>query len=487
MSKNCFTTKEQIASELVQLKQRIIELETQKKEREKAVKTLSRLVDQLQSSIETAPIIICRSDLTAKVTYVNRKFEEVTLYSRQEIIGKRWIELGMVSAETAKLLLNRVADKLRGKAPSHLDIKIKRKDGEWIWVSGIGEVIRDGAKPVGFQVVAQEVTESKRTEEVRYMYEHIVSTTGDLLSQIDRDYIYQIANEAQCRAHGKLFEDIVGHHVSELWGSRIFENDIQPYLEQCFGGEVVNYQLWIDYPTSGLRFMDVTCYPFYDANGIVLCATVCSHDITESKQAEVEATQNYEKLQRAMEGTVRSLIMMVEKRDPYTAGHQRRVAQLVCNIAKEIGLSEDQIAGLRLAALIHDVGKVHIPSEILANPDGLSDSEFSIVKMHAQIGYEILNNIEFPWPIAEIVLQHHERMDGSGYPQGRSGEDIRMEARIIGVADVVEAVASHRPYRPALGIDKALEQISQNRGILYDADVVDICLRLFRDEGFQFK
>ena len=205
------------------------------------------------------------------------------------------------------------------------------------------------------------------------------------------------------------------------------------------------------------------------------------------KRAEEELQESFYKLQRALEGTIGALALAVEMRDPYTAGHQRRVASLADAIAGELGLSGHQIEGLRLAGLIHDLGKINIPAEILSKPGLIKELEFSIIKMHPQVGYEILKEVVFPWPVAQIVLQHHERMDGSGYPQGIRGEEILVEARILAVADVVEAMASHRPYRPAHGIDKALDEIITNRGVLYDQKVVDACIRNFREKGFLFK
>ena len=194
-----------------------------------------------------------------------------------------------------------------------------------------------------------------------------------------------------------------------------------------------------------------------------------------------------EKLRKAMEGTIQVISSTVEMRDPYTAGHQQRVTTLACAIATEMGLPEDRIDGLRMAGVIHDLGKIAVPAEILSKPGEITEPEFGIIKTHPQAGNDILKDIEFPWPIAEIVYQHHERMDGSGYPQGLSGENTLLEARILAVADVVEAMASHRPYRPALGIDTALEEISQNRGTLYDPDVVDACLKAFKEKGFKFE
>ena len=174
-------------------------------------------------------------------------------------------------------------------------------------------------------------------------------------------------------------------------------------------------------------------------------------------------------------------------RDPFTAGHQKRVAKLACAIAEEMGLPKSKKERLRLAAVVHDIGKIQVPTEILIKPIHLSEAEFSIIEAHPQIAHDILYGIEFSRPIAKIVLQHHELMDGSGYPQGLSGDEIVLEARILAVADVVEAMASHRPYRPAHGIGEALEEILHKRGTLYDPEVVDACLRVFYEREFTFE
>ncbi len=194
-----------------------------------------------------------------------------------------------------------------------------------------------------------------------------------------------------------------------------------------------------------------------------------------------------ERLREALGATVYAISATVEARDPYTAGHQSRVSNLAQSIALEMGLPEDRIEGLRLAASIHDLGKVSVPVEILTKPKKLLAIEFELIKIHAQAGYDILKDIEFPWPIARIVLEHHERMNGSGYPNRLTGDQSLMESRILAVADVVEAMASYRPYRPALGIDAALKEIEKNRGVLYDSDVVDSCLRLFRERGYSLE
>jgi len=187
-----------------------------------------------------------------------------------------------------------------------------------------------------------------------------------------------------------------------------------------------------------------------------------------------------------MDATVHAIASMVESRDPYTAGHARRVTQLSSAIARQMGLAERQTEAVRVSGLLHDVGKVAIPLDILAKPTRLTDSEFGIIKGHPQVGYDVLKGIPFPWPVADIVLQHHERMDGSGYPKHLRGDEICLEARILGVSDVVEATSSHRPYRPALGIEKALEEISDKKGKLYDPPVVDACVALFREGIFIF-
>jgi response regulator RpfG family c-di-GMP phosphodiesterase len=197
--------------------------------------------------------------------------------------------------------------------------------------------------------------------------------------------------------------------------------------------------------------------------------------------------ETLEKLRKTMEGVVQAMAMIVEARDPYTAGHQRRVADLAVVIAAEMGLSENQVDGIRMAGKIHDLGKISVPAEILSKPGRLNTMEFDIIKTHPQAAYDILKEIDFPWPVAQIILQHHERINGSGYPQGLSGADILLEAGIIGVADVVEAMASHRPYRPALGIDMALEEISKNKGVLYDPEVAEVCSKLFFEKGYKFE
>jgi putative nucleotidyltransferase with HDIG domain len=203
-------------------------------------------------------------------------------------------------------------------------------------------------------------------------------------------------------------------------------------------------------------------------------------------QLEKELKQSYKKLQKFIEGTAHIIMEIVEIRDPYLIGHQQRVSQLATAIAQEMKLPQDKIEGMRFASLVHDVGKVNLPTEIVSKLNKLSEVEFNLVKNHPRIGYKILKKVDFPWPIAEIVFQHQEKINGSGYPRGLKGDEICIEAKILGVANVVEAMSSSRSYRPAISIDESLAEISRNKNILFDPEVVDACIKLFKEKGFKF-
>ncbi|MGE5418365.1 MAG: HD domain-containing phosphohydrolase [Acidobacteriota bacterium] len=206
------------------------------------------------------------------------------------------------------------------------------------------------------------------------------------------------------------------------------------------------------------------------------------HDITERKRAEEDLKRSLEQLQRSMEAVIHAMASTIERRDPYTAGHQERVARLASAIASAMGLPAEQVNGLKMAAAIHDIGKIYVPAEILSRPGRITELEFSLIKTHPTVGFEILRKIDFPWPIAKIVLQHHERLDGSGYPAGLRKEEILLESKILAVADVMEAMVSHRPYRPALPEEEAVKEIMTNKNRLYDPVVVDCCLSLWNDK-----
>lgn len=209
-------------------------------------------------------------------------------------------------------------------------------------------------------------------------------------------------------------------------------------------------------------------------------------DITDRRRAEKRIREDADLIQNVFANTVQAFTRTVEKRDPFTAGHQKRVAELAVAIAGELGIPADRIEGIRFGSMIHDLGKIGIPAEILNRPGPLTNLEFSIIQTHPNAGYDIVKDLKFPWPIGEIILQHHERLDGSGYPEGLKGDEIILEARIIAVSDVIDAMFSHRPYRPALGFKNAQEALKDGRGITYDERVVDACLNLFATKGFQW-
>jgi len=234
-------------------------------------------------------------------------------------------------------------------------------------------------------------------------------------------------------------------------------------------------------------FGEMTGFPLKNQQGEIIGFRGIGQDVTESKLAEKELKQTLESLRKSVGATIQVMVSAVEMRDPYTAGHQIRTADLARAIATEMGLPKNKIDGIRMAGSIHDIGKLSIPAEILSKPAKLTNNEFNLIKEHSYSGYEMLKYVESPWPLAQIVYQHHERMNGSGYPRNLKGDEILMESRIMAVADVVEAMASHRPYRPALGIEAALGEIEKNRGIFYDNTVADACLRLFREKGYQLK
>jgi putative nucleotidyltransferase with HDIG domain len=231
----------------------------------------------------------------------------------------------------------------------------------------------------------------------------------------------------------------------------------------------------------------VRCNPVVDDDGTLIGTVEISTDITNIKVTRDELQRSLEQTRKLIDGFIVAVAAMVESRDPYTAGHQKRVASLARSIAKEMNLSPETVAFITTAAFIHDIGKISVPAEILNKPTKLNEVEFTIIKTHPQVGNNILQGVEFPWPIADVIMKHHERLDGSGYPNGLTGDKIPIEDKILSVADVVEAMASHRPYRPAPGIEKALAEITLNRGKLYEPEVVDICLKLFQEKKFHFE
>ncbi|MEI7671629.1 MAG: PAS domain-containing protein [Deltaproteobacteria bacterium] len=337
-------------------------------------------------------------------------------------------------------------------------------------------------KIVGLVGAILDITERKKAEEALHDSEHrlrtLVQSIPDLIWLKDKDGVYLSCNPMLERFFGAGEADIVGKTDYDFVDRRLADSFREHDRKAMAAGKTTSNEEWITFADDGHRaFLDTIKTPMYDARGTLVGVLGIGRDITNRRSVE--------RIKKALGGTIQAIAVTVEARDPYTAGHQRRVAGLALAIATEMNLPIDIIDGIRMAAAIHDLGKISVPAEILSKPTKLKKTEFDLIKEHSQSGCDILKDIDFPWPVARIVLEHHERMNGSGYPNGLSGNDILMESRIITVADVVESMASHRPYRPSLGIEAALEEIERNKGTFYDNTVADACKRLFREKGFQ--
>jgi PAS domain S-box-containing protein len=328
----------------------------------------------------------------------------------------------------------------------------------------------------------------KAMRESEAKFRGLVESSSDWIWEINEHDIYTYASPQVHELLGYTVEEIIGKTPFDLMSPEeakevkerfsAFENERKPFRM------LENANL---HKNGRVVFLETSGAPIIDGQGVFRGYRGIDRDITERKRAEEERRLIAKKLGQTLSQTIDAIAAMVEARDPYTAGHQRRVAALACAIAGEMGFSADKIHGLELAATIHDLGKIHIPAEILSKPGQLNKIEFELIKGHAQAGYDIIKEVQFHWwPVAQMVLQHHERLDGSGYPQGLKGDQILPEANILAVADVVEAMVSHRPYRPGLGLEAALEEITKHRGVLYDPKVVDSCLALFREKNFEF-
>ena len=312
----------------------------------------------------------------------------------------------------------------------------------------------------------------------------VIDTVPNNIFVKDKNGKYLMANNTVAELYNTTPKKMIGKTDLELISkSKIKDEDLEYLIRDDIN--VINGKKKILVPEESLTLDDGKKIWFQTTK-----VPLDSPDVPEvllGVHVDITALKNsFHRLQELMEEIVNGLVLAVEKRDPYTAGHQRRVSLLANAIAVKMGLEKNRADGLRIAAIVHDIGKINVPAEILSKPGKLSNAEFELIRIHPQAGFEILSTINFPWPVAEIVLQHHEKVDGSGYPNGLKGDEIYLEARIIAVADLVEAFVSHRPYRPALGIDYALKEINLQKGILFDKDVVEACLELFKNNEFSF-
>ena len=424
-----------------------------------------------------------------EVLYVSPAYEEIWGRSRAAAYSspRDWVDA--IHPEDR----DRVLDAARTKQITRgydEEYRVVRPDGSVRWIRDRAFPVQDEHRRViRVAGVAEDITEHKQAadelreseERFRAMIEQSISGTCIIDAEGRFAYVNPrltaiLGHESAASITGRPVFDFVVREDQALVAER---------LRQRVAGEIqsARYQFRAirkdgSYVTLGAHGT-IGSY----AGGQVVIATV--QDVTELRRAEEEVDRTVAKLRRALESTIAVISSIGELRDPHTYGHERRVGELATAIAAEMTLSAECIEGIRVAAYLHDLGKIAVPADILVKPARLSPAEFELVKGHAQQSYEILKGVEFPWPVAEAVWQHHERLDGSGYPRGLKGEEIILEARVLAVADTVEAMASHRPYRPSLGVDVALAEIESNRTRLFDPDVVDACLQLFRVKGYR--
>jgi PAS domain S-box-containing protein/putative nucleotidyltransferase with HDIG domain len=378
-----------------------------------------------------------------------------------------------------------------------LAITVKNGDRKYLNVTNISIVVDN--KIVGVYSIAEDITDRKKIQaalqESMERFQRIADNAPDIIfrARIDPSRQFEYVSPASTKIIGYTPEE---HYADPDLIIRMVHPDDRIFIDNMISAIVKHTEVpgvygnpltlrWI-HKDGHIVHIEQVIVPIYNEENRAVAIEGIARDVTDRKTAEADLSKALETVTSTLEGTMEAVAMMSELRDPYTAGHQKMVTHLALAIGREIGLPEDSLRGLRAAGLLHDVGKVYVPSEILSKPGKLSALEMGLAKAHAGAGYDIVKAIKFPWPVDEMIHQHHERINGSGYPRGLKGDQIMLEARILAVADTVEAMMSHRPYRAALGLDKALEEISQNRGTLYDEKIVDVCVQLFREKDFTF-
>lgn len=411
---------------------------------------------------------------------VNRRFAELFGYGRDELVGESLERIHTARQDHEKYMREADAQLAQGRV-YQADVQLRRKDGTPLWTHVVGRALaRD--KEAGSAIwVFEDITERKfaelRLERRETYFRALIENCNDVILVIDAAGAVKYESRGIERMLGYAPAERIGRSSLELVHSDDTARVRSAYQRIVQGdSQHIAIEFRMRRKDGNWRTVEGIGSGAFDLDGEKV-GVVNLHDVTERRHAE-------HRLLKGMEGAISAIAAAAELRDPYTAGHERRVADLAAAIGREMGLADERVRGLHLAGVVHDIGTIHVPAEILVKPSRLSQLEIAMVRTHSQAGHDVLKNIDFPWPIARIVLQHHEMFDGSGYPLGLKGEEILLEARILSVADVVEAMVSHRPYRAAVALDAALSEIVMSRGTRFDARVVDACLRLFREKNY---
>ncbi len=473
-----------------ELRQALENLQQDITARKQAEEKLRESEKRYRDLYDFLPIPVYEMDLETNITSANRAIYE-TFRGTEEDLKKGFKVWQLLSPEEIEKSGKNIERLLRGEKIEGTEYTFMRLDGSVFPAIVISSVICINDKPVGLRGAIIDITEHKQAEEklrrMNVFLDSIVENIPDMIFLKDaRELRFIRFNRAGENLLGLSRDDLLGKNDYDFFPKKQADSFTEKDREVLHGKELVDIpEEPIQTRNKGERTLHTKKVPILNAEGEPEYLLGISEDITEDKRAKEQLQHTLESLRKAFSTIIQVMVSTVEARDPYTAGHQARSADLARAIATEMGLSQDKIDGLRMAGAVHDIGKLSIPAEILSKPTKLTVIEFSLIKEHSQRGYDILKDVESPWPLAQIVYQHHERMNGSGYPRNLKGDNILMEARILAVADVVEAMASNRPYRPALGLDAALEEIEKNRGTLYDNAVAVACLRLFREKGYR--
>jgi len=466
------------------LEKKMLDLET-------ANQQLKMLEERYRLSFENTSDVIFIVDENLNILSMSQSAEKILGYKPEEFIGK--LVTDMKHIFTPASFERAIADAmliLKGETISAKIYEFMAKDGTIKIGEVSGSPIMRNGQVTGFVSIARDITDRRRMEdELRnsaQKYRTILEDMNDMYYELDLKGNMTFFNKALLSLTARSPEELQGMNFRDYMSSEGSEDALKIFGEIYKTGKPRLFVNEIVTKTGEVKYFESQAGLLLDENKQPIGFRGIARDITDRKKAQDERDQVLARLRKTLGTMIQAMSAAVEARDPYTSGHQRRVAALARSIAAEMNLSRDQIEGIRMAASIHDMGKISIPAEILSMPRKLSKLEFDLVKTHSQAGHDIIKDIDFPWPIANIILQHHERIDGSGYPHGLRGDNILLEARILAVADVVEAMASYRPYRPALGLDTALEEITRNKNILYDGEVVEACLKIFREKKYEF-